>query len=119
MSGSGSTPADAGGLRRVIRLPHATAMVVGTIIGASIFVQPSEVTSVHLKRFFYDTVNFDPGALRLAIEFAGAGQILAGSDYLHQIGSIPRMLSSIRSLGLPKADEARILGGNAAGLVGG
>ena len=32
------------GLRRVIRLPHATAMVVGTIIGASIFVQPSEIT---------------------------------------------------------------------------
>ncbi len=30
---------------RAIRLPHATAMVVGTIIGASIFVQPSEVTS--------------------------------------------------------------------------
>ena len=27
-----------------MRLPHATAMVVGTIIGASIFVQPSEVT---------------------------------------------------------------------------
>ena len=32
------------GLRRVMRLPHATAMVVGTIIGASIFVQPSEIT---------------------------------------------------------------------------
>jgi APA family basic amino acid/polyamine antiporter len=32
-------------LKRAIRLPHATAMVVGTIIGASIFVQPSEVTS--------------------------------------------------------------------------
>lgn len=31
-------------LRRSIRLPHATAMVVGTIIGASIFVQPSEMT---------------------------------------------------------------------------
>lgn len=31
-------------LQRAIRLPHATAMVVGTIIGASIFVQPSEVT---------------------------------------------------------------------------
>ncbi len=29
---------------RSIRLPHATALVVGTIIGASIFVQPSEIT---------------------------------------------------------------------------
>lgn len=28
-----------------MRLPHATALVVGTIVGASIFVQPSEVTS--------------------------------------------------------------------------
>ena len=33
-----------GGLRRAIGLRHATAMVVGTIIGAAIFVQPSEVT---------------------------------------------------------------------------
>ena len=32
------------GLSRAIRLHHATAMVVGTIIGASIFVQPSEIT---------------------------------------------------------------------------
>ena len=31
-------------LQRAIRLPHATALVVGTIIGASIFVQPSEIT---------------------------------------------------------------------------
>jgi APA family basic amino acid/polyamine antiporter len=33
-----------GALRRSLRLPHASAMVIGTIIGASIFVQPSEVT---------------------------------------------------------------------------
>jgi basic amino acid/polyamine antiporter, APA family len=31
-------------LTRSIGLPHATAMVVGTIVGASIFVQPSEVS---------------------------------------------------------------------------
>ncbi len=30
-------------LLRSLRLPHATALVVGTIIGASIFVQPSEM----------------------------------------------------------------------------
>lgn len=36
--------APAASLERALRLPHATAMVVGTIIGASIFVQPSEMT---------------------------------------------------------------------------
>ena len=74
--------------------------------------------SEHLKTFYYDTVNFDPDALRLAIQFAGVSQILAGSDYPHQIGSIPRMVSSIKSLGLAPADEAKILGGNAAALLG-
>jgi aminocarboxymuconate-semialdehyde decarboxylase len=78
----------------------------------------SQPPSRYLKRFYYDTVNFDPDALRLAIAFAGVDQILAGSDYPHQIGSIPKMLSSIRSLGLGAADEALILGGNAARLLG-
>lgn len=73
--------------------------------------------STHLKRFYYDTVNFDPKAIGLAIAFAGVDQILAGSDYPHQIGSIPKMFSSIRALGLPAADEAKILGGNAARLL--
>ncbi|MBZ5625212.1 MAG: amidohydrolase family protein [Acidobacteriia bacterium] len=73
--------------------------------------------SDYLKQFYYDTVNFDPRALELAISFAGADHILAGSDYPHQIGSIPRMLETIRGLRLPEADEAAILGGNAARLV--
>jgi len=74
--------------------------------------------SEYLKSFYYDTVNFDPGALRLAIEFAGAQHILAGSDYPHRIGSLERMGQSIRSLGLSSADEAKVLGGNAALLLG-
>ncbi len=74
--------------------------------------------SEYLKRFYYDTVNFDAGALRLAIEFAGADHVLAGSDYPHQIGSMKAMLESLRVLRLAPADEAKILGGNAKALLG-
>lgn len=74
--------------------------------------------SAYLKKFYYDTVNFDPHAIDLAIEFAGPNQILAGSDYPHQIGSIPMMLESIRALREDEDVKARILGGNAKRLLG-
>jgi aminocarboxymuconate-semialdehyde decarboxylase len=73
--------------------------------------------SDYLKRFYYDTVNFDRGALELALAFAGADHLLAGSDYPHQIGSIPAMLASIRALPISDRDRAAILGGNAARLL--
>ena len=76
--------------------------------------RPSE----YLKQMFYDTVNFDPNALRLAIEFAGADHILAGSDYPHQIGSIQSMLASLGGLPVTEKERAAILGGNAARLYG-
>ncbi len=75
---------------------------------------PSET----LKRFYYDTVNFDPNALNLAIEFAGADHILAGSDYPHQIGSLKGMVDSIAALGVSEDMRSRIYGGNAKALLG-
>jgi aminocarboxymuconate-semialdehyde decarboxylase len=78
----------------------------------------TRLPSEYLKGFYFDTVNFDPGALELAIAFAGADHILAGSDYPHQIGSIPSMLSSLRQLDLPARERDLILGGNAARLLG-
>jgi aminocarboxymuconate-semialdehyde decarboxylase len=76
--------------------------------------------SDYLRQFHYDTVNFDPQALRLAVAFAGADHLLAGSDYPHAIGSIPAMLASLRpggGLELGDAERAAILGGNAARLL--
>jgi aminocarboxymuconate-semialdehyde decarboxylase len=78
----------------------------------------SRVPSEYLKTWYYDTVNFDANALRLAIEFAGADHILAGSDYPHQIGSIPSMLTALRALPVSDAEKAGILGGNAATVYG-
>jgi len=74
--------------------------------------------STYLKQLYYDTVNFDAGALRLAVEFAGAGHILAGSDYPHRIGSLRSMRESLSRLDVPAADRALMLGGNAARLLG-
>jgi aminocarboxymuconate-semialdehyde decarboxylase len=79
-----------------------------------ISLHPSE----YLKRFYYDTVNFDRAALRLAASFAGVDHILAGSDYPHQIGSLRSMLQSLRGLDLSRAQQDQILGGNAARLLG-
>jgi aminocarboxymuconate-semialdehyde decarboxylase len=71
----------------------------------------------YLKEFYYDTVNFNPDAVKFAISFAGVDHILAGSDYPHQIGSIPLMLETIDKLGLDAASKEKILGANAARLL--
>ena len=78
--------------------------------------RPSE----YLKRqFWYDTVNFNADALMLAVNFAGADHILAGSDYPHQIGSIEKMLQAITNLPIKESDRAGIFGGNAERLLNG
>ena len=74
--------------------------------------------SSYLRRFYYDTVNFNQGALRLAIEFAGADHIVAGSDYPHKIGSIPSMLDAVSKLPVTEEERRGIYGGNAAKLLG-
>jgi aminocarboxymuconate-semialdehyde decarboxylase len=73
--------------------------------------------STYLRTFYYDTVNFDPRALELAIAFAGTDHMLAGSDYPHQIGSLGSMLDSIMNLRVSEDERAAILGDNAARLL--
>jgi aminocarboxymuconate-semialdehyde decarboxylase len=74
--------------------------------------------SAYLREFYYDTVNFDPNCIDLAIAFAGVDHIMAGSDYPHQIGSIPKMLQVLRGLDVPESDRRKMMGENAARVLG-
>jgi len=74
--------------------------------------------SEYLQRFYYDTVNFNPSNVRLALDFAGPDRILAGSDYPHQIGSIPLMIETIEKLDVSSEVKTKIFGGNASQLLG-
>ena len=73
--------------------------------------------SEYLKDFYYDTVNFDVKALQLAVDFAGAHHLLAGSDYPHQIGSLEKMVSSIEKLNISSKDKEAIYSENASKLL--
>ena len=73
--------------------------------------------SAYLRDFYYDTVNFDTNALALALAFVGADHLVAGSDYPHQIGSLPKMIDSIGGLDVSEQDRAKIFGENASRLL--
>ena len=81
---------------------------------ADIARKPSE----YLRQFYYDGVNFDPAAVRLAVDFAGADHVMAASDYPHQIGSIAKMKESVAALRVSDAERKKISGENGRALYG-
>jgi aminocarboxymuconate-semialdehyde decarboxylase len=70
-----------------------------------------------LRRFLYDTVVHDRGLLRALVDTVGADRVLCGSDHPFDMGDL-RPADSVRAAGLDPRDEAAVLGGNAAGLLG-
>ena len=70
-----------------------------------------------LARLYYDTVTHDQALLRRLIDDAGPGHVLLGSDRPCDMGS-DDPVGEVRALGLAAADEAAVLGGNAARLLG-
>lgn len=75
-----------------------------------------QLPSEYLKRWYYDTVNFNPKAIELAVQFAGADHVMAGSDYPHAIGSIPLMKEALGAINVSDAEREAIFGGTAAKL---
>ncbi|HEY6102565.1 MAG TPA: amidohydrolase family protein [bacterium] len=70
-----------------------------------------------LRRFFYDTVTHDAGLLRALVAYAGADHVMLGTDYPFDMG-LADPIAFVRSAGLSPAEEARVLGGTAAELLG-
>lgn len=72
--------------------------------------------SEYLKRIYVDTVSWHPPAVRCAIETVGLDHVMLGSDFPPVPLPLKRSVDTVRALGLSPAEEAKILGGNAAAL---
>ncbi len=68
-----------------------------------------------LRRFYYDTVTHDTALLADLVGYAGAEQILLGSDQPFDMGS-DDCVAEVRALGLDGGEDL-ILGGNAGRLL--
>jgi aminocarboxymuconate-semialdehyde decarboxylase len=59
----------------------------------------------------------DPGLLRALVAAVGADRVLCGSDHPFDMGDL-RPADTVRAAGLAPEEEAAVLGGNAARLLG-
>ena len=74
--------------------------------------------SSYLEKFYFDTITFDPQMLKQLIERFGADHVLLGTDYPYDMG-VEDPVGFIRKVrGLSAANRDRIMGGNAARLLG-
>lgn len=72
----------------------------------------------YLRRFTYDTISHSPELLQFLVATVGADRVMLGSDFCFDMGyDRPRDFVT-RRLRLKAADQARIVRGNAARLLG-
>jgi len=72
----------------------------------------------YLRRFTYDTISHDAGALRYLIKTVGADRVMLGTDFCFDMG-YDRPLDIIRdkAVKLSRADQAKVVRENAARLL--
>jgi len=68
-----------------------------------------------MTRFWFDSVVFEPEALRLLLAIASPGSVLLGSDYPFPIGD-PRPVEVVSGAGLDDVQRVSVLGGAARAL---
>jgi aminocarboxymuconate-semialdehyde decarboxylase len=74
--------------------------------------------SSYLEKFYFDTITFDRTMLKNMIDRYGADHVVLGTDYPYDMG-MEHPVDFIDGVkGLSSKDKARIMGGNAARLLG-
>jgi aminocarboxymuconate-semialdehyde decarboxylase len=76
-----------------------------------------EPADVSVRRFLFDTVTHDSGALRALVEAVGPGRVLLGSDHPFDMAD-PSPVDTVRRAGLGRDAEEAVLFGNAERLFG-
>ena len=74
--------------------------------------------SEYLRRFRFDTVCHSPAILEFLVKLVGADRVLLGSDYCFDMGEEQPVAAVERVGTLAAGERERILGGNAAQLLG-
>jgi aminocarboxymuconate-semialdehyde decarboxylase len=72
----------------------------------------------YLEKFYFDTITFDRAMLKNMIERYGAEQVVLGTDYPYDMGMEHPVEFIDGVKGLSARDKGRIMGGNAARLLG-
>lgn len=76
-----------------------------------------QAPSLYLRNVYLDCVSFNPLAVEFALKMVGAGKLLVGSDYPHQIGDTEKCTEVISALHATQAEKELIFHGNAELLL--
>jgi aminocarboxymuconate-semialdehyde decarboxylase len=77
----------------------------------------TEPPTSYLRKFFFDTMVFEPGQLRYLVDTYGAEHVLLGTDYPYDMGD-DDPLALLAAADLTQEQVNLIAGGNAARLLG-
>jgi len=77
----------------------------------------AESPAVYARRFFYDTLVFDPAAVRFVIGSFGSSQVCVGSDYPFNMGDSDP-LGTVEKTGLDAGVLAAVRSDNARRFLG-
>ena len=72
----------------------------------------------YIQQLYFDTVSLHPPAVLCAVQTAGADHVLFGSDFPPVPIPLKRSVDTVRAVSISPEDQEKILGGNAAKLLG-